>query len=470
MWSHSGIVGRTLKRISSTQRPRLFRNYPGSDSCYTKSFFLSSRHLSSSSSSSALDPSCHVLIVGGGPVGCSTAYHLALSDSTKRIVVVEQDATYATASAMLSAGGIRQQFSLTENVQMSLYGIDFLRTAHQRFATSNHDNKDPNPVQLEEHGYLFLASSHAGRDQLMRNHETQQAAGATDICLVSPEDLAQQFPWLYTDDLVLGSLGKRGEGWFDPWSYLQGLKRACQAMGVVFVQGRPIGTTRRPAADASANVSQPQQVVEQVHIQETTTTTTTLSPRVSTYTVDQVVNATGAHCRSVLNVLAGGPASSLPRDQVLAFPLPVYPRKRCIFAFHCPTATDWTAPLTVCPTTGVYFRSTQGGTATSSSTTTKKSGSESSQPPQGGSGYFLAGVSPPAELDTVEESVWTGHGPHELTVTAQDYETLFEDLIWPALYERVPDHFGELKVQSSWAGFYECTYQTNRFCSKNTMF
>ena len=43
------------------------------------------------------------------------------------MVVFELDASYARASAPRSAGGIRQQFSLPVNVELSLYGIDFLK-------------------------------------------------------------------------------------------------------------------------------------------------------------------------------------------------------------------------------------------------------------------------------------------------------------------------------------------------------
>ncbi len=54
------------------------------------------------------------LIIGGGPIGLSSAYHLASryreSDGSG-IVVVERDPTYARSSATLSAGGIRQQVS-----------------------------------------------------------------------------------------------------------------------------------------------------------------------------------------------------------------------------------------------------------------------------------------------------------------------------------------------------------------------
>ena len=67
-----------------------------------------------------------VVIVGGGVVGSSVAFHLAREQPSMRIAVVERDASYSASSALLSAGGIRQQFSLRENVQLSIYGIDFL--------------------------------------------------------------------------------------------------------------------------------------------------------------------------------------------------------------------------------------------------------------------------------------------------------------------------------------------------------
>ena len=54
------------------------------------------------------------LIIGGGPIGLSTAYHLASRyrhGDGSGIVVVERDPTYARSSATLSAGGIRQQVS-----------------------------------------------------------------------------------------------------------------------------------------------------------------------------------------------------------------------------------------------------------------------------------------------------------------------------------------------------------------------
>lgn len=115
------------------------------------------------------------------------------------------------------------------------------------------------------------------------------------------------------------------------------------------------------------------------------------------------------------------------------YPIPVEPRKRCIFFFHCATnqneVVPHIAPLTICPTSMVYFRSEghveENGEAT---------------------GNFLGGVSPTKEKDrAIHDASDLDNPDHEL----------WDDIIWPALYYRVPA-FGEVKLKSSWAGLYEC--------------
>ena len=64
------------------------------------------------SSSSTNQHHVDTLIIGGGPVGLSTAYHLATqycNNDGSGITIVERDPTYSRSSATLSAGGIRQQ-------------------------------------------------------------------------------------------------------------------------------------------------------------------------------------------------------------------------------------------------------------------------------------------------------------------------------------------------------------------------
>ena len=48
-----------------------------------------------------------------------------------KIAVIERDKSYQKCSAMLSAGGIRQQFSVPENIQMSMYGAEFIKKMNE---------------------------------------------------------------------------------------------------------------------------------------------------------------------------------------------------------------------------------------------------------------------------------------------------------------------------------------------------
>ena len=78
-----------------------------------------------------LKRSYDVVIVGGGVMGSSIAYHLSkltqgsTSDNGGKklsIAVIEKDKKY------LTAGGLRQQFSAAENTLMSMYGAEFLKS------------------------------------------------------------------------------------------------------------------------------------------------------------------------------------------------------------------------------------------------------------------------------------------------------------------------------------------------------
>ena len=114
------------------------------------------------------------------------------------MAVVEPDPSYATAATTLSVGGMRQQFSLPENIQLGLYARDFLRgyPASLFGETGSPDSAGPPDVNLQPHGYLFLASE-AGAEILESNHRTQAECGASTVML-SPAQLTATFPWLTT--------------------------------------------------------------------------------------------------------------------------------------------------------------------------------------------------------------------------------------------------------------------------------
>lgn len=378
------MKGRSLKLLSGFSR----RNYS-----------------SPSPSLRSLNESVDVLIIGGGPVGSSTAYHLAHTqrgNDGSGIVVVEQDPTYKSASAMASVGGVRQQFSLKENVEMSLYGSSFIQQASQLLSTEDQYSPD---LQFVEGGYLFLAKSTLGAMHLRENNATQIEAGcqSQQMKLYSASELQHLFPWMNTDDVALGSLGSRGEGWFDPWAYLCSLREKNKALGVRYLKAKPVNAT---CCDISGRL----QSIELLDLD---------ANQKASVAVNFVVNAAGAYSGALVDLLARGSQKSVT-------PLPVKPRKRCVFYFQCDLKQDLPvprlAPLTV-DSTGVYFRS-EG---------------------KPGKGTFFSGVSPSSDHDP---DCWDS--PTDLQVNF----ALWDDIIWPALYHRVPA-FGAVKMLSSWAGFYD---------------
>lgn len=176
-----------------------------------------------------------IVIIGGGVIGSAIAYFLTLQQPGCEVVVVERDPTYARASSALSASSIRQQFSTDINVLISAYGIGFLRNVGTLLAC----NGDVPDVGLHEGGYLYLATA-AGEVTLRDNHILQKRHGA-DVALLGPDELAERFPWLALQDVVLGSLGLSGEGWFDGYLLLTALRKKAQSQGVRYIADEAVG-------------------------------------------------------------------------------------------------------------------------------------------------------------------------------------------------------------------------------------
>src|SRR5919199_2022222 len=110
-----------------------------------------------------------VVIIGGGIVGSSVAYHLAERGCTD-VLVVEREAHQGKGSTGKSMGGVRAQFSTPVNIQMSLYSINFF---------AQFDEVVGHPADYRPHGYLFLATSERHLDYLKANRERQMALGVT---------------------------------------------------------------------------------------------------------------------------------------------------------------------------------------------------------------------------------------------------------------------------------------------------
>jgi sarcosine oxidase, subunit beta len=135
-----------------------------------------------------------VVIIGGGAVGTSIAYHLAQRGAGRGVVLLERD-TLGSGSTGRSAGGIRSQFSTEVNIRCSLESVAFWRSFPERMGT---------PVDYREIGYLFLATTEAQRRQFERNIALQNSLGVPSR-LIEPAEMAGLVPGLRTDDLAAGA-------------------------------------------------------------------------------------------------------------------------------------------------------------------------------------------------------------------------------------------------------------------------
>ena len=104
-----------------------------------------------------------VVIIGGGIVGSSIAYHLTEA-GCRDVLVLEREAHQGQGSTGKSMGGVRAQFATDVNISMSLYSIDF-------FAAF--DEAVGHPADYSPHGYLFVATSESHMAYLKANRERQ---------------------------------------------------------------------------------------------------------------------------------------------------------------------------------------------------------------------------------------------------------------------------------------------------------
>jgi glycine/D-amino acid oxidase-like deaminating enzyme len=263
--------------------------------------------------SSASKKQYDVVIVGGAVIGSATAYFLATNPDFKgSVLVIERDWTYAKSATALSSSSIRHQFSNPINIQISQFGTEFVRNFHERVAV----NGEAPDLGFKENGYLFLADK-KGEDVLQRNHTTQIAAGA-DVVLLDQDRLKSRFPWVNTEGIVCASYGQRGEGWFDSYGLMNGLRAKARNLGIEYIENEVVDVCR--AGERITGV-----VLKS----------------------GEVIG-----CGTLVNT-AGTRGPKIARLAKLE--IPVEPRRRNLFVFDCKTPLPGVVPLTV-DVSGVFFR------------------------------------------------------------------------------------------------------------------
>lgn len=257
---------------------------------------------------------CDIVIIGGAIMGSAAAFWLSrMADQNLRILVVEPDPGYGRSSTALSVASIRQQFTTAVNVEISRFGIEFIRNIESYLGQGGNLAS----LGFRENGYLFLCGDKTSEAAMRAACAIQNQLGAKTE-LLPPNALGKRFSWLHTKDIRLASFGPQDEGWFDNMSLLGGLKKAAIAQGVQYTRDRVVA------------MSGAQGQVETITL----------------------AGAGKIHCGSVIN--AAGTAAA----KIIAYlgeKLPVEPRKRTVFMIDAPNARHPEAPLLVCHT-GFYLR------------------------------------------------------------------------------------------------------------------
>ncbi len=308
--------------------------------------------------------SAGVVIVGGGVIGCSIAYHLRLTGFRERIVIVERDPSYRRASSRLAFGGIRQQYATEVNARMAQRSVEFYLRFDEEMSV---DGRSANG-RFRQRGYLFLADAR-NAESFSRRYEKMRSVGVS-VERVDRDRMLRLVPGMNVSDIEFGLFGPR-DGYGDPIGVLAGFRAKIESLDVEFVAGDLESVDLR--ADRIAGVR----------------------AGGSTIATERLVCAAGAFSRRV-GELAGAP-------------IPVSPVRQQLVRAALPRPWSFEFPVVIDPT-GVHWRSAEGNAIVIAKTETSEPEGENfgSDPDR------LAGLEPVlthrvpelAGLETV--STWAG--------------------------------------------------------------
>ncbi len=263
-----------------------------------------------------------VIIVGGGIMGASTAWFLTDNpDFDGRVLVVERDPTYQFASTTHTNSCMRQQFSEELNVRISQFAADFVKNLRSYMGG---DERVPE-LSIRSFGYMYLADTEDFAKVLRDNIKVQHAAGAATE-LMTADKIKATYPFYNVDDIVLGSINRVDEGYWDGGAVFDWWRRQSRERGVEYIPNEVIAMNRNAAGTR----------VESVILKSG-----------EVIACGQIVNASGPR--------------AVETSRMIGVEIPVEPRKRYSWVFSAEKPLDQDLPLTIDPS-GVHVRENGGGT------------------------------------------------------------------------------------------------------------
>src|SRR5436309_12696563 len=138
--------------------------------------------------------SAEVVIIGGGVIGASVAYHLA-ARGCRDIVIIERGTRPGEGSTGRATGGFRAQFGTPVNVRLSLLSREKLLCFREETGV------DP---CFRQCGYLFIARSEGELGALLSSQTMQRECGLTEAEALSVEDIKRLNPAVETEGATGG--------------------------------------------------------------------------------------------------------------------------------------------------------------------------------------------------------------------------------------------------------------------------
>jgi sarcosine oxidase subunit beta len=176
---------------------------------------------------SSLPSSAQVVVIGGGVMGASAAYHLAARGAN--VVLLESQPFFGQGATGKCAGGIRYQFSTAINVRLSQLSLPLL----DRF-----EEEIGQPIDRRYDGYMLLATTEENVAEFRRNVALQHSLGVPTEWLTGDE-VRRRVPQLRADD-VLAATFHAGDGLADPHGVVAGYINAGRRLGVRAYTDAPV--------------------------------------------------------------------------------------------------------------------------------------------------------------------------------------------------------------------------------------
>jgi sarcosine oxidase subunit beta len=161
-----------------------------------------------------------IVIIGGGVMGASAAYHLA-KRGVKKILLLEREEFFGTGATGRCAGGVRYQFSTEINVRLSLASLPMLECFREEIGQE---------VSYRQCGYLLIATNERDATNFRQNVELQNRLGVQTE-LLSGEEVRKRLPLMTFADAISGTFHHK-DGLVDPNSVVAGYLSAAQKLGV----------------------------------------------------------------------------------------------------------------------------------------------------------------------------------------------------------------------------------------------